>query len=112
MHGGARIAGDRAFRQDFDAFLADPGAALAALNAFFGAPLSAAQLDRVLQDPVFSRYSKASEYPFSADERSARLQEARSRHRAEIDRGRAWLEAFAARCPPAAHALEWFGYRP
>ena len=112
MHDAARLAGDRVLRQDFDAFLAAPGAALAALNAFFGAPLLDRQLDTLLQDPLFSRYSKAGEFPFSAGERQARLREARSHHGAEIKRGRVWLDAFAARHATAAQALEWFDYRP
>lgn len=112
MHAAARAGVDRVLRQDFDAFLSEPGAALSTLNAFFGAPLDDGQRDRLLRHPLFSRYSKASDYPFSAGERTARLQESRARHGSEIGRGRAWLEAFADRHPTAAGALKWFGYRP
>jgi hypothetical protein len=111
MHGAARSAGDRVMRQDFDAFLSAPDRALGALIAFFDAPLPADQIKSLLQNPLFSRYSKASNYPFSSGERLSRLKQARAGHGAEINRGRAWLEAFAAREPKAAHALEWFKYR-
>jgi hypothetical protein len=112
MHSAARSAGDRVMRQDFDAFLSAPDCALGALNAFFDAPLPAEHIKSIQQNPLFSRYSKASNYPFSTSERLARLQEARSGHSAEINKGRAWLEAFVAREAKAAHALEWFKYQP
>jgi hypothetical protein len=111
MHSAARSAGGRVMRQDFDDFLSAPDRALGALNAFFNAPLPTGHIKSLLQNPLFSRYSKASDYPFSTSERLARLREARSGHSAEISKGRAWLDAFAAREPRAEQALEWFKYQ-
>jgi len=112
MHHAARSAKDRVMPLDFDAFLSAPGPALAQLSGFFDVPLPGGQISDLLRDPMFSRYSKASEYPFSTDERRARLQEARSRHGAEIDRGRAWMRTFMSQQSKAEQALEWFGYQP
>jgi hypothetical protein len=83
---------------------------LAGLNTFLDAPLPAEQLNTLLRDPVFSSYSKASDYPFSTDERRARLQEAHAGHAAEINKGMHWLRNFSARETMVGQALEWFGY--
>lgn len=112
MHHAAQSAKDRVMPQDFDAFLSAPGPALGELSKFFDLPLTGGQICDLLRDPMFSRYSKASEYPFSSNERRARLQEARSRHGAEIDKGRAWLRTFVSHQNKAAQALVWFGYQP
>jgi len=111
MHAAAESASERLMRQDFDAFLSSPGHVLGSLSAFLSAPLPAEQLTTLLQNPLFSRYSKASNYPFSGSERMERLRAARGSHGVEIKKGLAWLDRFRVREPSASQALEWFEYQ-
>jgi hypothetical protein len=110
MHTAAQSVNDRVMRQDFDAFLSAPGQALGSLNAFFNAPLPDEQTTALQQNPLFSRYSKASNYPFSGGERMERLRAARHSHGPEIKTGLDWLDRFRVRESGAAKALEWFDY--
>ncbi len=110
MHNAAESAGARVIRVDFDQYLADPGATLQTIARHFGKPIDGAALPGLLANPVLGRYSKATDYPFSAQERQQRLRESRAAKGDEINRGMAWLAAFAQEHAPFNAALEAFSY--
>lgn len=110
MNAAAVQAPSRVLRVDFDRYLAAPGEVLQAIALHFGRPIDPATLPGLLANPVLGRYSKATDYPFSADERQRRLRESRAANRAEIDRGMAWLRTFAADHEALGAALDDFGY--
>jgi hypothetical protein len=80
---------------DFDAFLADVGGGMRRVLTQFGLPIDERQLSRLAASPVLTRYSKAPEHPYGPMLRTQVLETARREHRAEIDRGLAWLATLA-----------------
>ena len=90
---------------DFDAMLADPGAAVAAAAAHFGAGASREQVDAVVAGPLMRTYSKAPQFDYSPALRARVLADAGHAHRAAIDAALAALAATAARHELAARAL-------
>ena len=91
---------------DFDAFLAAPAASLAALAGFLGVPLDPAGAERLAADPLMRRYSKATEYEYSAELRETVLAAARREQAPAIAAGLRWLDSAARDCAPVARALE------
>lgn len=108
----ARARGSQAMWLDFDAFLADPRSALrSALIHLHG---TAAELDlaAMLVSADFRRYSKAPEHAYDAALRRDILDQARNDHRAEIEKGLAWLSAAASRFAGIEEAVARAGVNP
>ena len=100
----AGAAADRAYRVDFDEFLADP-ASLGHIFHHFGIDATPAEVRAIVSGPEMRRYSKAPEYAYDAALRLAVLREARIQHASEIRRGLKWLERAAALFEPVRLAL-------
>lgn len=92
--------GSRVLWVDFDAFLAEPVASLAAIFRCLGESPQRHELERLLAGPLMRQYSKAPEHAYDAGLRRELLLEAACEHAVEIDRGVQWLERLALR-----HAL-------
>lgn len=88
----AKSAGERILKIDFDRFLAQPLAVLAAALRHLGIRADFGEISSILSGPDMQRYSKAPEHAYDAALRSAVLNEARATHRGEIRRGLRWLE--------------------
>ncbi|WP_417449281.1 hypothetical protein [Kordiimonas sp.] len=110
MEQAAKAAMGRILRVDFDSYLKDRPAKLAAVAQHFGRPITDDMLERILANPVSSRYSKATEYGFSAQERRDRLQQSRTKNGGEINKGLSFLTTFAKTHGAAKDALINFGY--
>ena len=91
----ARLAPGRTLSLDFEAFLADPQAGLAAALAHLHGAADPAWAARLAASPYLQRYSKAPEYGYGPALRRQVLAEARARAADEIARGMAWLRAAA-----------------
>jgi hypothetical protein len=97
-HAAARH-GARVLRLDFDAFLATPADALAALAAHFRLGNDAASVARALDPAVLGSYAKATEHAYDATARAADLAESRRRFGAEVDAGLRFAERTISRYP-------------
>lgn len=88
----AQAAGaGRVMLLDFDRLLADLESNLAVVLSHFDLPPVA---DRLVKSPALGRYSKAPEQlAFSPQLRAERLEQARARHAAEIEKGLALIKA-------------------
>jgi len=75
---------------NFDAFLEDPAAVLAAVASFFGLSLDASA---AVAGPIMQRYAKRPGVHYDTGSRAALLAAARQTHATEIDAGLAWLAA-------------------
>jgi hypothetical protein len=93
LEAAARAFPDRVLRIDFDAFLAEPARGLERALHLLHGRADPAEVARLAASPYFGRYSKAPEYAFGAEARTAVLDMARREFGAEIRRGLAWLEA-------------------
>jgi hypothetical protein len=82
---------------DFDSFLREPAAGLAAILGAFGVAYEAAQVESIVTSPVMQQYSKAPEHSYDAALRRAVLEAADWEHGTEIRQGMRWLEAHARR---------------
>jgi hypothetical protein len=101
----ARLYPERVRWLDFERFLASPGEGLAAaLNHLHGAAPDA-DLATMLKSPLFGRYSKGLEHAYDANLRRQVLDQARGEHRAELAKGRAWLDRAAREAPVVAEAI-------
>ncbi len=78
-------SGDRVHRLDFDALLARPDTALAAVVAHLGLPASSA--DAAQASPHWQRYSKATEHGYRAEDRRHDLDLALRRFGGEVQAG-------------------------
>lgn len=81
-------------RVDFDDLLATPRDTLARVTAHLGRPPSG--VDAALASPHWQRYSKAPEHGYHADDRRHDLALALRRYGAEVDAGRAAVDAVLA----------------
>ncbi|MBI1330004.1 MAG: hypothetical protein GC166_08890 [Alphaproteobacteria bacterium] len=88
----AKIAGERAMWLDFDDFLTNPSASLAACFAHLNVTASADEITAIAASPDMTRYSKAPEHAYDTKLRDDVLAEARAMHASEIARGLEWLE--------------------
>jgi hypothetical protein len=82
---------------DFEQFLADPAASLAAHCEHFGLTVDRARIDTVLAGPVMRQYSKAPEHGYSPELRRELQAQAAAEHAPAIGEAIAWVEALAAR---------------
>lgn len=93
---------------NFDAFLADPAPALAAISSHFGAAATPAQIESAVRGPLMKRYAKAPDHAYDAAQRAAILAEDRARLASEIAEGRRFIDEYAARFPAGEAALGRF----
>ncbi len=90
----AQVAGafpGRVFWLDFEDYLDHPRQGLAAALTHLHGQVSGGEVEAMLAAPEISRYSKAQEYPYDARLRRHVVATGGADHRAEIDRGVAWL---------------------
>jgi len=110
MQLASEVAGARVLQLDFDRYLKDPAASLAALARHFGHPADKQSIATALRNPILGRYSKATDYSFSAQDRRDRLAASRAENSGEITKGMNWLVDFARTHELTASALRAFGY--
>ena len=103
---------DRVLWLDFEDFLALPAAGLAAALGRLHGTARPSDVAGMLRSPDFQRYAKGPEHPYDASLRRQILANARSEHRAELNRGIDWLEAAAAAHPPLAQAARMAALAP
>jgi hypothetical protein len=85
------------FWVNFDAFLSEPRAGLAAIFRFLGAEVAANEIQALLAGPLMHQYSKAPEHAYDAELRRRVLLSADAEHGSEIRRGLEWLRKVAMR---------------
>jgi hypothetical protein len=90
---------------DFEAFLADPAAGIAAALRHLHGETDPAEAARIAASPYLQRYSKAPEYGYGPELRSQVLAQARRLAAEEIAKGLAWLETAAKAWPQIAAAV-------
>ena len=102
----ARALGKRLLHINFDDFLREPCKVLGAILAHFGIAIGPDEVDRIATGSVMQRYSKApEEFAYTAELRAQVLAQSRETNRAEITRGRMFLDILAARSPQVASVL-------
>lgn len=92
--------------QEFDAFLADPGPALANCAAHLKVGVSPQQAQSWVRGPMMQRYSKAPEQGYSPQVRENVLAAAAKERKQDIRAALQWLEQTARDHPAIAAALE------
>jgi hypothetical protein len=97
---------------DFDAFLGKPAAGLRRVLEKLHGAADDDVVEALAASAHFGRYSKAPEHAYDAALRRRILAEAWSLHRAEIDRGIAWLNAAAAVHPALTAAARQIAVLP
>ncbi len=90
-----QACGTRILCVDFDEFLGNVTAGMSRIIRHFNLPAGQEYLSQVAHSPVFTRYSKATEYGYSPQFRAQVLAQSRHRHSVEIARGTQWLECMA-----------------
>ena len=100
---------DQARWCDFDLFLADPSAELAAIAGHFGHELGGEAAARLCSGPIMGRYSKAPEHQYSPGLRQNVLAQSRAQNGAAIREGLAWLDRMGGRYAIIGQALEQAG---
>ncbi|MHB1871012.1 MAG: hypothetical protein ACYCT1_09200 [Steroidobacteraceae bacterium] len=90
---------------DFERFLLEPAANLAAALAAVGAAPDTRDIDRVLHGPLMRVYAKAPQYAYDPSLRRTVLAQADRECRGEIRAGMDWLEQLRAVHPLLAAAL-------
>jgi hypothetical protein len=103
------VPGERVLDLDFDRFLADLPAGLAALAAHVLPAADAGTVAAAARSPAVGQYSKAPEHAYDAGLRRRVLADAEARFAGELRAGLDWLERAALRFPAIATALERFG---
>jgi hypothetical protein len=98
-------ADGRAWRLDFDQFLASPAESLLSALHHFELDATPGAVTAILHGPTMRRYSKAPQYAYDAALRLEVLNEARAAYGAEIRRGLAWLDRAAADFTPVGDAV-------
>jgi hypothetical protein len=91
---------------DFDTFLRNPAAGLAAILAAVGVLFEAAAVESIVRSPIMRQYSKAPEHSYDSALRTAVLESADREHGAEIRQGMKWLEAHARRDPAIQRVID------
>jgi hypothetical protein len=82
---------------DFERFLADPAAGLAAAFTALGVSPDTRLIASVLSGPLMRQYSKAPEHAYDPSLRRAVLESAEQEHGEEIRQGVRWLSGLAGR---------------
>jgi hypothetical protein len=95
----AAAPSERVLWLDFERFLADPAASLAACFKHLNITAAPDQIQAIVSGPDMRRYSKAQEFDYDAQLRAAVLAQARAQCGPEIKRGMDWLENAAAKFP-------------
>ena len=91
---------------DFDRMLGDLRNSLQELANFFGIKASKDEIEAIAGSPLARRYSKATEYEYSADLRRDLLAEAAALHRSDIESALAMLGAASETAPLLRKALD------
>ena len=91
---------------DFDQMLGDLRNSLQELADFFGIKASKDEIVAIVGSPLARRYSKATEYEYSADLRRDLLAEAAALHRSDIESALAMLSAASETAPLLRKALD------
>ena len=91
---------------DFDQALGDLHSSLQELAGYLGLPASKEEIEAVAGSPLARRYSKATEYEYSAELRRELLAEAAALHGADIESALAMLTATSETAPLLRKALE------
>lgn len=91
---------------DFDRVLGDLEGSLRSMVEFFCFPATPERVAEIASGPLTRRYSKATEYEYSAELRRALLAEADKRHRAEIESALAMLDRASETAPLLRKALD------
>lgn len=99
-------APNRVLGLDFEALLADPMPLLTEVFSHLRVQASPGYLEHIKAAPVWSRYAKATEAPYSPQMRAEVLKDSRVRNREEIRKGLLWIERLARRAPTAAAAMD------
>jgi hypothetical protein len=94
--------GDRVMRLDFETFLADPAAGIAAVLRHLHGEADAAEAQRIAASAYLQRYSKAPEYGYGPELRAQVLAQSRRLAADEIAKGMAWLDTAAKAWPQIA----------
>jgi len=89
---------------EFEAFLADPAAGLAAVATFLHGDLQDGDVASMLAQGDLGRYSKAPQFNYDARTRSQTIESGLRDHADEIGRGIAWLNAAGNAHPLIAEA--------
>lgn len=95
---------------DFDAFLAEPRSSLEELCSFLSLAFDDQALDRLMESPVLSQYSKAPDHPFDAAARQARIAEAKAKVGGDIEEGLAFIAELTGGHPSLAQVTANCGY--
>ena len=95
---------------DFDAFLAEPRSSLEELCSFLSLGFDDQALDRLMESPVLSQYSKAPDHPFDAAARQARIAEAKAKVGGDIEEGLAFIAELTGGHPSLAQVTANCGY--
>lgn len=90
---------------DFEAFLADPVHRFTEIANHFAIEIGAPAARSIAEGPLMRRYSKATEYEYSAEVRRELLAEARARNGRAIRDGLDWLGEGASGYPALAQAI-------
>lgn len=98
-------APERVLSQDFEALLANPSPELSAVFTHLQLQPPPGYLEQIREAPVWGRYAKATEAPYSPQMRAEILKESRERNRDEIRGGLAWIERLARSAPAASTAI-------
>jgi hypothetical protein len=85
--------GDRLLTLDFDHFLEDMPASMAAVLAHFGLPGGTELADRIARSPTLGQYAKAPEHAYSSQLRADVIRRSMQHNRTEIARGLALLDS-------------------
>lgn len=92
--------------QDFDAFLAEPGQALAETAAHLEVGIKPEQAEAWVKGPIMNRYSKAPEQGYSPQLREEVLERAGRERENDIRGALRWLDNAGKEHPEIARALE------
>lgn len=91
----ARFGAERVRTLGSETLVAEPAAAMSALNDLFGLDMAANEVEAIANGPAFTRHSKLDE-DFSAADRQAEHLSASAMHAEEIEKVTAWAAAVAA----------------
>lgn len=93
-----RFGRDRVRVVSGDRFLAEPGAVLSAIGAFFALELTPERIADVLQSGVFEEHAKELGRPFNAKAQRAQHDEAGTRFAEDLALAHDWARRIAVRC--------------
>jgi len=89
--------GERLLEIDFDKFLSDVPASMEKALSHFDLPGGIELAARIANSQALKRYAKAPEHAYSSQLRADVIRQSMRQNRAEIARGRAWLDKLASK---------------